>query len=120
MNRVVESDNNFRGYIPGSTQQFPSFFKGAAVLISPDENDPRFKIEHDYLKANFSISGRKNNRNITCWPTQFDGGGNNAPPQGWKGGYFGDGGAACGPCTNAYDDSNRDEANWAVIKEGCH
>ena len=117
MNIIEEKDNTFRNYIPGATQEFPSFFKGAAVLISPNENDPRFNIEHQYLKANFSVQGRKNHRTITCWPTQFDGGGNNAPPQGWKGGYFGDGGAACGPCTNAYDDSNRDEANWAVIKE---
>ena len=117
MNVIEENDNTFRSYIPGATKEFPSFFKGAAVLISPNENDPRFNIEHQYLKANFSVQGRKNNRNITCWPTQFDGGGNNAPPQGWKGGYFGDGGNACPQCSQAYDDSNRDEANWAVIKE---
>ena len=85
-----------------SSTDFSTYFKGAIALI-PTESEKK------WLKDNFTISARANNQSTKCWPTQFDGGGNNNPPTGWKGGGFNNGAA--------FDPTNANPEVWANTKE---
>ncbi|MBO7462238.1 MAG: hypothetical protein J6T96_06550, partial [Bacteroidales bacterium] len=79
----IEQVNISRGGL-NATGNFNHFFKGALALI-PSDTDLK------WLKDNFTlynVTHTGSNRQTNCWPTQFDGGGDDAPPLYWKGGGF--------------------------------
>ena len=82
---AIEQVNINRGGLNSNNHgNFNHFFKGALALI-PSDTDLK------WLKDNFTlhnVTHTGSNQQTNCWPTQFDGGGDDAPPIGWKGGGF--------------------------------
>jgi hypothetical protein len=103
---------------------FNHFFKGALALIPSDENLEWLKANFTVTKTTYSYYNVRNDQwghvsnydrrvtsTVQCWPTQFDGGGDDAPPTGWKGGGF------YPSSTEAFDPSNADEAVYKQWRE---